>query len=159
MPNGATPICVRLALCVCVGQRELHLLPLPRVKADVKRRGEQQRTEEERRMDGEKGRYRECRGWGFGWRGSCVREAQLGNEKCKTPPPPSSSSHPPSPSPYHHLTLTHMAHTYRHTRSPSLYPPLRKDGVEVVVVLEEGGGGSEGKGEAGEIGRDGEGDR
>lgn len=43
---------------------------------------------------------------------------------------------------YHHLTLTHTTHT--HTRSPSLYPPLRKEGVEV-----EGG---EEKGEAGGVG-------
>lgn len=118
MPNGATPICVRLALCVCVGQRELHLLPLPRVKADVKRRGEQQRTEEERRMDGEKERYRECRGWGFGWRGSCVREAQLGNEKCKPPPPP-----PPTLLlPLRTTTLhSHIWHTHTDTHDPHLF--------------------------------------
>lgn len=128
MPNGATPICVRLALCVCVGQRELHLLPLPRVKADVKRRGEQQRTEEERRMDGEKGRYRECRGWGFGWRGSCVREAQLGNEKCKPPPPllllpPSFSLSVPPP-----YTHTYGTHIQTHTIPISLSSPQERWG-------------------------------
>lgn len=157
MPNGATPICVRLALCVCVGQRELHLLPLPRVKADVKRRGEQQRTEEERRMDGEKERYRECRGWGFGWRGSCVREAQLGNEKCKPPPPlllpPSFSLSVPPP-----YTHTYGTHIQTHTIPISLSSPQERWGGGSGGV---GGrrGGSEGKGEAGEIGRDGEGDR
>lgn len=56
----------------------------------------------------------------------CVREAQLGNEKCNPPP---------IPPPYTH---TYGAHT--HTRSPSLYPPLRKERVEVeVVVVVEGG--------------------
>lgn len=124
------------ALCVCVLDRESFIcFHSPESKLMSREEGNNRGLRRREGWDGEKERYRECRGWGFGWRGSCVREAQLGNEKCNPPPP-----HSPSPSPYHHLTLTHMAHTYRHTRSPSLYPPLRKDGVEVVVVLEEGGG-------------------
>ena len=75
--------------------------------------------------------------------GSCVREAQLGNEKCNPPLRTTTL--------YSHI----HAHTYMHTRSPSLYPPLRKDRVEVVVLewvkeRERQGGG---------VGRDGEGDR
>lgn len=118
--------------------------PLPRVEAGVKRRGERQR-DEEKDGGGEKHKMGRRRGVGVEEKGGggqlCVREAQLGNEKCNPPPR--------IPPPY-----THTYGTHTHTIPISLSSPQERRGGGG-----GGGGGGERKGEAGGIGRDGEGDR
>lgn len=83
------------------------------------------------------GRRRGVGGGGWGGWSSCVREAQLGNEKCNPPPR--------IPPPYTH---TYGTHTYTH--DPHLFIlPSGKERWRGVKGRERQGG----------IGRDGEGDR